>query len=125
MSQLERSAPPDEGWSPWFSAALGVCCGFSLFYILALLSLPGPIYWPLERRWSLVPAEHGLPMLYFRQLGWGLLGACLGGVLGGWLGQRAPRSVSGVRLWLTQTAVLLVLALLYSWFQAYTPLGKK
>lgn len=78
-----------------FWAGVGSVLGFCGLYVLALLGLPGPVYHPIERFWSFSPKDSGLGMLYFRQLGWGLVGALAGALVGALVGARLGGRTDG------------------------------
>lgn len=104
-----------------FWGALGAVMGFALFYVLAMLGLPGPVYHPIERFWSWSSKDSGLGMLYFRQLGWGVVGAAAGAGLGVLLGRFLGRLQNRERGWilLGWTLMAVAVVIVYSGVQAF------
>lgn len=102
-----------------FLASQGLLLGFCLLYLLALVGLPGPIYHPHERFWSLTMEGSSLGMLYFRQLGWGVMGGLVGGGLGLLGGRWVSLSREAVLLLAGWTVTLVLITGLYSGFQAF------
>lgn len=101
-------------------ALMGALLGFSGVYVLALLGLPGPVYHPHERVWTLNgDPSLRLGMLYFRQLSYGLLATVLGAGLGALVGRIWTPSREGWAFLLAWTVSLLAVVMLYGGFQAF------
>ncbi|MFM7199880.1 MAG: hypothetical protein ACKO6N_03745 [Myxococcota bacterium] len=101
-------------------ATMGAVLGFSVVYVLALLGMPGPVYHPHERAWTLNgDPSLRLGMLYFRQLGYGLLATLLGAALAYQVGRVWNPSREAWAFLLAWTVILLSVVMLYSGFQAF------
>lgn len=124
-AELGADRPPSYSLTRTYAVAVQ-CIATSLgFFLTAVVKLPVPLYFPLSRRWSVVPSSEELSMDFFgRSLVAIVIGAVAGALTLGVLRLRArrgsdPRAGSGLALLTGYTATAFVLAAGVFGYQLY------